>query len=57
MIGPLNGLKPSSALCRKAGCPELQETTYVTWSGPRKSYFCRITSRIPGNMYKCPKED
>lgn len=57
MSGPLNGLKPSSLLCRKVGCPDLKVSTFDTVHGPgKRSYYCGITSRIPGNMYKCPKE-
>lgn len=55
MTGPLNGAKPSTALCRKAGCPDLK--VYEWTNPPKKQYYCGITTRIPGNMGTCPKED
>lgn len=53
----LNGSKPCSALCRKVSCPDLKIYTFDTVNGPgKKSYYCGITSRIPGNMSKCSRE-
>ena len=56
MACPLNGRKPSSTLCRKAGCMDLVAKNIETGSGYKHSYYCGINDRIPGNMSKCPKE-
>lgn len=55
---PLNGAKPSSKLCREVGCPDLKIYTFDTVNCPgKRSYYCGITARIPGNMGKCPKDE
>ena len=52
---PLNGAKPSTKVCREAACIELK--VYVLDNGlGRKQYYCGITDKVPGNMYKCPLE-
>jgi hypothetical protein len=58
MTGPLNGAKPSSALCRKAGCKDLVAKKIQTGSMNWKTcYYCGIKDKVPGNMYRCPKEE
>ena len=62
MTGPmgreeLRGKKPSSSLCREAGCPELYTVSFTAVNGTKLSYYCRVTDRIPGNMSKCPKDE
>ena len=64
MTGPLNGARPATGLCRKAGCPELVSKKVDTGNGERKMYYCSVyhtasgkhVLKIPGNMSKCPKE-
>lgn len=65
MTGPLNGAKPSTALCKKVGCPELVAMIVETHGDERIVHYCSVyhnasgkhVLKIPGNMYKCPKEE
>lgn len=50
-------MSPTTAKCRSSGCAHLQANTIETVRGPRVSWYCDITDRIPGNMSKCPLED
>lgn len=58
MTSPLNGARPNSTLCRKAKCPELIakkiEMGVVRF---KTCYYCGIKDKVPGNIYKCPKEE
>lgn len=56
MTGPLKGAKPSSMLCRKAGCKELYNLKILVGNSAKNGYYCGITNKVPGNMYQCPKD-
>lgn len=49
-------MKPSATKCRRLGCEHLKKTKIDTVNGPRMSSYCDITTRVPGNMAKCPLE-
>ena len=58
MTGPLNGAKPSSTLCRLARCPDLVSKKIQTGAVSCKTcYYCGVKDKVPGNMYRCPKEE
>ncbi len=47
----MSAFKPSTMACRARGCPHLIEGDPVeTGAGTRKSWICKITGKIPGNM-------
>jgi len=45
----------STAKCRRVHCDHLRPVRIETIRGPRISWYCDVTKRIPGNMGKCPK--
>ncbi|WP_407356777.1 hypothetical protein [Methanolobus sp. WCC5] len=44
-------------ICRTKQCEYLKTVIIETVSGPRRSSYCDVTGKIPGNMSKCPLED
>ncbi|WP_342304172.1 hypothetical protein [Methanolobus sp. ZRKC5] len=54
MTGPLKGSHPATGLCRKVKCKHLLPEDIDTVRGPRISWYCGLTDKIPGNMVECP---
>lgn len=63
MPGLLRGVRPSSAKCQKAKCPDLVEHRRNTPKCGKRSWYCGLSiapgyprGRVPSCLLKCPKE-